>query len=389
MSKGTIIYIGGFELPDKNAAAHRVLSIGKICRELGYNVVFIGIDMELGYRNDVLNTKHIIQGFECWSRPYPKTNRQWINYLSNIRFLIAVANQYKDVNAIIAYNYPAIALMRLKKYCTKNSIKIIADCTEWYSTIGKNIIFKVIKGIDSFLRMRVIQKKLDGLIVISSYLEGYYQRCKNVVRVPPLVDFSEEKWNVTQSELDSDKVNLVYAGSPGKTKDKLKLFIENLYELKEITNFTLNIIGLTKEQYCDEFKELRPILNQLGERIVFHGRLSHVDSLKYVMMSDFTVFFRDDTRTTKAGFPTKFVESISCGTPVITTRNSDLEQYIFEGENGFFVDIDDKKSVELIFRKVFKMKKEDIKIMKKNCYESNIFLFRNYNDQIKQLLYNI
>ena len=30
MEKGTILYIGGFELPDKNAAAHRVLSNGKI-----------------------------------------------------------------------------------------------------------------------------------------------------------------------------------------------------------------------------------------------------------------------------------------------------------------------------------------------------------------------
>lgn len=389
MSKGTILYVGGFELPDKNAAAHRVLSNGKIFRELGYNVVFIDVDKELGYGNDVLNTEHMIQGFECWSIPYPRTYRQWINYLCNLSFLIAVVNHYKDVKAIIAYNYPVIALLRLKNYCTKNSIKIIADCTEWYSTKGKNIIFKVIKGIDSFLRMRVIQKKLDGLIVISSYLESYYQKCKNVVRVPPLVDFSEEKWSVTLSEFDNDKVNLVYAGSPGKTKDKLKFLIDNLYELKEISNFSLNIIGITKEQYIEDFKELKPLLDQLEDKIGFHGRLSHVDSLKYVMMSDFSVFFRDDTRTNKAGFPTKFVESISCGTPIITTRNSELEQYIIEGENGFFIDINDKKNVVLVLRKVFEMKKEDIKIMNNNCYESNMFFYRNYTDQIRQFLYNI
>lgn len=40
MHKGTILYVGGFELPDKNAAAHRVLSNAKIFRELGYNVFF-------------------------------------------------------------------------------------------------------------------------------------------------------------------------------------------------------------------------------------------------------------------------------------------------------------------------------------------------------------
>ena len=30
MKKRTILYVGGFELPDKNAAAQRVLSVAKI-----------------------------------------------------------------------------------------------------------------------------------------------------------------------------------------------------------------------------------------------------------------------------------------------------------------------------------------------------------------------
>ena len=30
MEKGTVIYVGNFELPDKNAAAHRVMNNGKI-----------------------------------------------------------------------------------------------------------------------------------------------------------------------------------------------------------------------------------------------------------------------------------------------------------------------------------------------------------------------
>lgn len=49
-SKGTIIYVGGFELPDKNAAAQRVLSIAKILRELGYDVIFLGVDKTLKKR---------------------------------------------------------------------------------------------------------------------------------------------------------------------------------------------------------------------------------------------------------------------------------------------------------------------------------------------------
>ena len=43
LEKGLILYVGGFELPDKNAAAHRVLSNGKLLRDLGYEVSFVGI----------------------------------------------------------------------------------------------------------------------------------------------------------------------------------------------------------------------------------------------------------------------------------------------------------------------------------------------------------
>ena len=42
----TILYIGGFELPDKNAAAHRVVANGKALRELGYSVVFFDSNRE-------------------------------------------------------------------------------------------------------------------------------------------------------------------------------------------------------------------------------------------------------------------------------------------------------------------------------------------------------
>ena len=42
-----ILYVGGFELPDKNAAAHRVLGNAKAFRDLGNDVAFISIDSEM------------------------------------------------------------------------------------------------------------------------------------------------------------------------------------------------------------------------------------------------------------------------------------------------------------------------------------------------------
>ncbi len=389
MEKGTIIYIGGFELPDKNAAAHRVLNNGKILKELGYKVVFIGVDRELPYDNKIFNTRKEIQGFECWSVPYPKLNKQWIHYLCSIEFFIEILNKYTDIKSVICYNYQSIAFMKIKKYCCKNNIKIMADCTEWYSTRGTNVIFKVIKGLDTFLRMRIIHKRLDGLIVISHYLEKEYIRCKNVVYIPPLIDSSEEKWNQMITQYDEKKLRLVYAGNPGKNKDKLNILIECLYQLKKSSNYTFFVIGITKEQYLIDFREHMYIIDELKDKVKFLGRLSHIESLKYVNTAEFSMFIRENTRVTKAGFPTKFVESMTCGTPVITTRTSDLENYILEGKNGFFIDVNNNKNTVSIFSKVLGMNREEIKIMKKNCKESKKFHYGNYIGQFEQFLNNI
>ena len=42
MRQGTVIYAGNFELPDKNAAAHRVVNNAKLFKELGFDTVFLG-----------------------------------------------------------------------------------------------------------------------------------------------------------------------------------------------------------------------------------------------------------------------------------------------------------------------------------------------------------
>lgn len=69
-----ILYIGGFELPDKNAAAHRVLAIAKGLRDSGNEVVFMGVSKD-NRETDVLKTKSEVQGFITYSVPYPREIR--------------------------------------------------------------------------------------------------------------------------------------------------------------------------------------------------------------------------------------------------------------------------------------------------------------------------
>ena len=340
MKDGVILYIGGFELPDKNAAAHRVLSNAKAFRELGKKVVFIGVDKGLPWNSDVLTTRMEVQGFDTYSVPYPKGSRSWIEYLTDIKDYIEICEKIGNVEMMILYNFQAIAMKRLMCYCKKIGIKCCSDVTEWRSAKGEGIIYRILKDSDTWYRMHVLHKKLDGLIVISRYLENYYKNCKNVVYIPALTDKSEAKWNGDYSKA-TNVLKLVYAGNPGR-KDRLDKLISAL----DLVNreYQLDVIGMTSQQYLEYYPEHQSILRRHDE-IVFHGRMAHLEALDYVKKANYSCFLREDDRVSKAGFPTKFVEAITCGTPVLTNRTSNLEDYLLDGENGVFIDSNDVKSI--------------------------------------------
>lgn len=317
----TVLYVGGFELPDKNAAAHRVLAVGKLLRDQGCRVVFLGISHT--DTRPVLGTRTEVEGFTCYAVPYPKTLAQWPEYLADIRPVRQVIEAEGGVDAVLCYNHPAAAMARLRRECHRQGRRILADCTEWYNVRAVSPLFKLVKGPDICLRMRVLQKRLDGLIVISRYLQRYYGACPHVVYLPPLVDTTDAKWRC-EPKPRGPEVTFVYAGSPGR-KDKLDEIVAAVTAAARQYPCRLWVIGATRE----EFLRLNPQYNgaSIPDCVAFLGRLPHVESLAYLKSADCSFIIRDNTRTNNAGFPTKFVEAVTVGTDVIASDISDLREY--------------------------------------------------------------
>ncbi|CAI3260015.1 glycosyltransferase [Enterococcus cecorum] len=371
MKDGVILYIGGFELPDKNAAAHRVLSNAKIFRELGKKVVFIGIDKNMSRELDVLDTYRDVQGFDAYAVPYPNGSKSWVKHLTDISDYIKVCEKLGNVESVILYNFQAIAMRRLMSYCKKNGIKCCADITEWRSAKGEDFVYRVLKDSDTWYRMHILHKKLDGLIVISRYLEEYYQSCKNVVYIPVLVDCSESKWKNSYNK-STDMLKLVYAGNPGR-KDRLDKLIKALVKIKR--NYVLDVIGMTTEQYLEYYPEDTQLLNDCSW-IIFHGRLSHLETLEYVKKANYSCFLREDDRVSKAGFPTKFVEAITSGTPVLTNKTSNICDYVNKNKNGVLVENIDESEVDVCLNELpYEMETE-----------TDLFDYLGYQSAMKQFL---
>lgn len=315
-SKGIVLYIGGFELPDKNAAAQRVIGIAKGLKELGYTVCFFNSVKQ----SSSFHEKKKYFGFEC----YENTRESNIDYLVTAKTCISNIIRVNP-NIVIAYNYPGFALDRIRKYCAANNIQCYADATEWYQAKDGSFVYRIIKSIDTFYRMRIVQKKLDGVIAISKFLYNYYNNSTRTVLIPPTIDITDEKWKVSVED-KMDGISFVYAGSPSVQKECLDIIVEAIEQVSSIQNICLNILGITEEQ----FKQMYGLKKRISKRIVFWGRVDHKKAIEIIKQSDWSIIIRDNNRVVQAGFPTKLVESISCGTPVIINKFSNVEDYLKE-----------------------------------------------------------
>jgi glycosyltransferase involved in cell wall biosynthesis len=383
--KKSILYIGGFELPDKNAAAHRVIANGKMLAELNYDVFYIGVQNMDEVILKIEKTKSFFEGFTYWNLKYPQNFIEWYKYITDADQIIYLIENHLPASphAIIAYDYPSVSLAKLLSYCKKKQILLIGDTTDWYKTYRGNILFRIVKSLDTIYRMRWLHNHMDGIIAVSRYLYDYYDKPRaNVLLLPPLVDIKDKKWDYTNNNLN-EELRLVYAGQPyskgsGK-KDRIDKVLFALSETikRKPVNFKLIVIGITQNHYLENFGA-NTIPDNIKDKVFFLGRINHKEALKAIQAADYSIFIRDDYRVTKAGFPTKFVESISCGTPVLTNKSSNIDEYLIEGKFGFFLDTSNQEHLTNSLFNAITQPKEKIIEMKLECKNSNLFDYHRY-----------
>lgn len=388
MSKKQIFYIGNFELPDKNAAAHRVINNAKALRELGYEIIFIGIHKE----NENAIKKQLYFDFVCYSLPYPKGTVQWIKNILNIKNYLSIINKYQNMHSIVLYNMPSFVIYKFKNYVRANNLKIFSDCTEWnQNSINVNFFLSLFKIFDSNLRMLYLNKKLDGIISISNYLHQYYNSKTNYsIIIPPLVDLLDEKWGVEDVKVNNF-IEIVYAGGAFSIKDKyvkdrLDIVVCALSILKDKNyNFVFKVIGCTKDEFLHFYPMYINEISNLNESIIFLGKITHLSAINIIKNASYSIFLRDENKVTKAGFPTKFVESISAGTPVLTNKNSNVFDYLDNGINGFMINTESIDTVVTSLIPALSISIDKLNEMKSVTFNSQIFYYKNYINNFKQL----
>lgn len=380
------IVVTNNKFPDQDAGALREYSFSKILSDLGYSVdvISMGESTNFSYVKVDENIRHI----SLRGKGQHKLQKVLDYFLFPFRLWRVLKDCLFDICLYTEIERPAHIV--LKQLCKQKQSIMIFDSVEWYSASEfpngeHNHFYKQ--------NTKYNTKYVDGfekVISISSYLHKHFQnRQIKTIRIPVILDV--EKLKITKENLSDERI-ILYAGSPG-TKDKISLIIQGVALLSESDreNVKFYILGCTEDEIASLNPEISGLLNELKSTIHIMGRVPRNKVIEYYKIADYSIFLRDPTeRFAKAGFPTKFAESMAMSTPVICNISSDLTEYLQDGINGLVIQSLKPEYIALSLHAAISMDKGTIGLLMENARKTSkqFFDYKVYKGLVKQFIEN-
>lgn len=373
-----VLFITTALYPKESAMAHRVHLFAKSLQELGHDV-FVLSNGKTGYLKIKQFDKVNYQSLKVDGTSLPIRYLGMKFYTSRLKK--ALGHLVKP-DVIFASDLENDSLVFLKKYCQENHIPLVYDCVEWYSPEEFEDGEKNRGYQKKDYQNRVLLDDSVNIIAISKYLEDYFnEKGCHTLRIPVCCDAGIQEENREENDL----ISFVYAGSPGR-KDNINVLMEALkqmpFQLFEKARF--HFIGLSKEDV-----DCLPLLDKF---CTFYGRKSYDETIEIVKKCDFSFLFRDaDAVYAKAGFPTKSVESLNYGIPLICNYSSDLKDYLVDGQNAIIVDTVDAQNIAKSIENVLQLSRHEIALMQQHAKQTarTSFHYQNHLEELQVFLENV
>ena len=372
-----IIYVVPFAYPSSSANSLRVKGMIDALVLAGHEVeICAGISNQTGQDNCVnsegLNV-YCVNEYKKGLFAQVHAGMRGLFLGNNTLHWLQSLQQKPDV--IVLYGTHLGYLLRLLPFCKRHGIRLLLDVVEWYDPRHLPGGFFGPFALSNELSMRFFAKKVDGIFVISRYLEQHFsgQGCKTL-RVPPM--FSIQQARPPQFREVNGLLNICYVGSPGKKEDFLSIFYGLQIAYDAGCRFVMHIVGVTAREFKHSYGlDLLSILKIDGV-VQFYGRVANIEAKRIVASCDFLVVLRKNERFVQAGFPSKVAESLCLGTPIMANLMSNLDEYLIEDENSIIVTDVSAVGFSMAIRHANQLKKEQyISIMQKKALDTGQLSF--------------
>lgn len=380
-----ILYISGGIFPYGTAYASRLVNFARLFHEIGIDVHIIA---DFTYNKDLVDSYG--QGlFEKSTFQIIANNQSLVERIKLPMICLSKVKAYLDSNSIDIVVMKSLSdrFKILYSEIKKREIPLILESCEWYHYSG----YRGGRINPWYIQFQNCWKhefiKAVGVIAISRLLENHHrQYSQNVIRIPTILDSTRTVSNLT---INNEKVKLMYAGNPGRTKELISNIIIALSLLGENRNrFILDIYGPNRVDIAEQLQTKDGLLEHMKDIVHIHGKIPQDQINEKYMQSDFGIFLREDSRRNQAGFPTKLAESMVAGTPVIANNTGDIALYLKDRKNGFLLKDSSPEEVAMVLRAIVNMddkEKQAMRLYARITAEEN-FDFRRYSKLMSEFL---
>lgn len=380
-----LLYVGKVGETDSALGVH-ARNMAQLFSQIGYQVTFI-----CSGEANIGPAHQKIAGFDYYyTVPRARNSlliklERLIDDLAGWKEMRLLRQLYPKVQPAAIILYGNIGEGKLIRFCRKRRIPLLAERTDWFersdfTSFRQRWIFQPREE----WYMRITDRKLNGVIAISHYFEAYYRNLGvDVIRIPPVFPVLRERDIPVNKNMSA--LHLVYAGSLGEQKDKILPVLEALRRINSNgIRITLDLVGIDMEALT-AFTDRKDWV-QLG--VTAYGHCPHEKAREIVSQADFSLLLREKKRYARAGFSTKFAESMCMGVPVICTKVGGSDQVITDMQDGVHLKDNEVETVLEKLQELLALPESRILEMKRRACETacDIFSVSSYEKSMKAFL---
>lgn len=322
------------------AATNRVLSYAvELAKE---HSVKVYIPLPSEYGREVINKspfgkfKGVQFEYVCKKTIWPINAKKIVKFylvLQSIIRLLYVIKKDKPKVIIFYCNRGLISSFQIILTRLFTNHKIIIEETEFPKINKKNT---------SSLSIKInlwVYSIVDGMIVMTDELNIYYKslKVKNILVLPMTVDF--DRFINTQKSLNNKEKYFAYVGGNGGFKrdgllDSVKAFKALHLKYYKFKYYIIGPFDKSNRIYLELEEYI--LNNSLNNSVLFLG-VKRTTEIPSFLQNATGLIMTPPKDFVSGGFPTKLGEYLASGTPVITTKVSEISNYL-NSDNAFLVE---------------------------------------------------
>lgn len=295
-----------------------------------YSKLFIG---QFDFQKTSIKNKHIKgKNIKFLNLPLYKNYSRYKNIVCELN---KIFNNNKEENIIIAYAMTGTMIEVIKSVKESNPgtrcILIVPDLPKYMSIGNDNYLHQKLKSIE-IKRINKNLKYIDGYIFLTDQMNDYLSNNKPYEVIEGIAPILSNK-NFSKSNNHSDNFKLLYTGTLAKEYG-IKNLVDTVVKINKFSKERKIELTICGSGFLEKYIKEKAIE---CENIVFNGQIPREDVLVLQQKVDLLINPRRNTEEfTKYSFPSKILEYMSTGTPVLAYKLDGMpNEYL---DKMFFVD---------------------------------------------------